>query len=323
MKKNIYILTGLVLIQLALIVTTWKGNIELKGHIPGSRLLNFETAVVDTILIKDSEQEIQLTKKDGKWLLPDSFPADPKKVDALLGKLAELQYSLPVATSAPALRRFKLEENNFERYLQLLEKDKALAELYLGTGAGARQSHVRNGKQEAVFTAAIGSYDLPVSEDNWQDGEILQLDRTSITAVETKGLKLYRTFSGNDNKKLPAWQEDSLADGERINQQALNDTLKKLAVLRFAKVLGTTEMPKYGLSEPALSVNLKYQESKRSYIFGKLHESEDFVLKISDRDEFFQIASSSAEPILKQFNREHLITNRDDPDNSDSTKSQK
>lgn len=135
-----------------------------------------------------------MKKKGDTWLLSSGFPADTKKVEGLLGKLEGLKHGLPVARSDKALSRFKVATNDYSRYLQLQFQAgvHGNVELYMGTGAGARQSHVSNGKQEAVYTATIASYDLPATEDSWQDKDILQLDIAAISAIEVDGFRLYR-----------------------------------------------------------------------------------------------------------------------------------
>jgi hypothetical protein len=315
MKTTIRILALIALVQTALIVTTWMGGSKLQSHTQGSQLLNFKTAELDSLLIKDNTNEVQLHKKDNKWLLADGFPADQKKVGTLLTKLSNLQYSLPVATSAQALSRFKVEKDNFERYLQLQGNNKTLAELYLGTGAGARNSHIRSGEQDSVYSAAIGSYDLPATADSWQDKEILQLDKADVTAIELGDLKLLRQPEADKKEKSSLWQGASLPSGTTVNQQAVNGGLEKLVSLRFSKILGREEQPKYGLSEPVLTIKLLLKDGDRTYNFGKIKDSEDICLKVSDRKEYFQLTSYHGKGILEQFKKDKMLTDANDTEN--------
>ncbi len=324
MKKTIYILATLAVLQTGLIVTNWTGDAELQSHSQGSRLLSFETTAADVLLIKDSENEIRLAKKDGKWLLKDGFPADGKKVDALLDKLAGLQYGLPVATSSQALSRFKVTEDTFERYLQLQGDDgKSLSELYLGTGAGARQSHVRNGEQDAVYSVTLGSYDLPVSLDSWQDKELLQYEKNSVTALEIGEVKLRCEAKENKEEMCPFWQGEALPPGTTINQEAIYEGMTTLAALRFSQVLGREEQPEYNLSQPLLTLKLLFTDGDRTYSFGKIENSEDISLKVSDRDEYFSLASHLAKPILEQFEQVTVSYNNNSSAAGENTDAEK
>lgn len=323
MKKAIYILAVLAVLQTALIVTNWTGDAELQSHSQGSRLLSFETTAVDMLLIKDSENEIRLTKKEDKWLLKDGFPADGKKVDALLDKLAGLQYTLPVATSSQALGRFKVAEDTFERHLQLHGDGKPLVELYLGTGAGARRSHVRNGEQEAVYSVTLGSWDLPVSPDSWQDKELLQFEKSSVIAMEVGEVKLRCEAEADKKEICPLWQGEALPPGTTINQEAIHEGVTKLAALRFSQVLGQEEQPGYNLSQPLLKLKLQFTDGDRTYNFGKIEDSEDISLKVSDRGEYFRMASHLAKPILEQFEKVTLSYNKKDSTAGENTDAEK
>ncbi len=323
MKRTISILAVIAVIQIALTVKTWMGGSELQSHSSGSQLLSFTISEIDTLLIEDSSDSVQLKKKENKWLLADGFPADSKKVEALLTKLSGLKYNLPVATSPKALGRFKVAKDNFERHLQLLSNGKILAELYLGTGAGARQSHVRSGQQESVYNVAMGSYDLPNTPDAWQDKELLRFKVADVTAMEAADLKLQRKPDVDKKEDILLWQDDSLSPDTTVNQQIVNESLDKLASLRFTKILGREEKPEYGFSEPLLTVKLLFKNGSRLYKFAKMKDSEDICLKVSDRDEYFQLASYLAKPILEQITKESLVTGDNASTAQDSTDPEK
>ena len=308
MKRIIGILAVIALIQVALTVKTWMGAPELQSHSRGSQLLSFKTSDIDTLQIQDSKSEVQLKKEENKWILADGFPADVDKINGLLKKLSGLQYNLPVATSPKALARFKVAKDNFERHLQLMSNNKVMAELYLGTGAGARQSHVRSGQQESVYSVAMGSYDLPVTPEGWQDKKILQFKVADVTDMELEDLKLRRKPDAGKKKGTPLWVDNSLPSGSAVNQQVANEGLSKLASLRFTRILGREEKPEYGLSEPLLTVNLIFKDGSRLYTFSKIKDSEDICLKVSDRDEYFQLASYLAKPILEKITKKSLVT---------------
>lgn len=323
MKTTIRILAVIALMQIALILTTWMNGPKLQSHTLGSQLLTFDRAALDSILIKDNEHELLLEKKNGKWLLADGFPADQKKVAALLDKLSSLQYSLPMATSAQALSRFKVAEDNYNRKLQLQSNNKTLAELFLGTGAGARQSHVRNGEQNSVYTVTIGNYDLPATQDSWQDKKILTFDKENVTAIELGDLKLHCKAETGKKGICSLWQGRGLSADTDVNQQVVNEVLEKLASLRFTQVLGRENLPEYGLSQPLLTMKLFLKNGDRVYNFGKLRDSEDICLKVSDRNEYFQLASYSAKPLLEQIKKDTFVTTKAVSSKEETTEAEK
>ncbi|PIE00863.1 MAG: hypothetical protein CSA79_01990 [Thiothrix nivea] len=250
------------------------------------------------MVVQDADGTVTLKKIGDRWQTAAGFPANRSKVDGLLDKLAGLKHGLPVGVSADALTRFKVAENDFERRIQLQQGDNTVVDLYLGSGAGARQSHVRPADAEVVYTAAIGSYDAPAKISEWQDKTVLQLDEKTIQSVELATLKLEKVSKDKDT--APVWQAAELPAGQLLNQAAINEGLQPLWNLRFAEVLGQEAKPEYGLEAPVLTLRLTHEAGEREYQFGQLNDSEDYVLKVSDRDDYFRIAGYIVEPLLKK-----------------------
>jgi len=310
MNKTIRILAVIAVAQLMLTVTTWSGNSALQGQGDKRTLLGFNKTQIDHILIKDNENEVSLTKKDGKWQTANAFPADQNKVDTLLSTLGGLKVGLPVTISSGALKRFKVDNDDYERYVRLQKEGSTVAELYLGTGAGARHTHARDGAQQTIYSVAIGSYDTPSNTEDWQDKNILKLDRKSVKVIELTNLKLQRDNETDKKETATPWKAQTLANNKLVNQQAINDSLGKLLSLRFDKVLGKEIKPEYGLEKPLLELKLVHKDGERHYQFSKLKDGDDYVLKVSDRDEYFKITSLIGKPVIEEISNEKWLMDK-------------
>lgn len=312
MKTMIPILAVLAVLQIGLAVWAFSGKTQLSGQTTSSTLLNFEKAQIDQVNIVGDDKTVELQKKDGKWQTADTFPLEPGKMDVLLDKLASLKFSLPVATSETALKRFKVADDDFERHVTLKKSGDVVAELYLGTGSGVRNSHLRNAQQEAVYTGEIGSYDLPVAEDEWQDKTLLQLSKESISGITLGDLSLSLADDKADppasaaeeatgaSSKPKLWKATSLPEGKKLDQAAINEALSSFGSLRFSKVLGKEAESEYGMDKPELSVSLKHTDGERTYSLAKLKDAEEYVLKVSDRDEYFRLSSGVGKGLVEK-----------------------
>lgn len=298
MKVGIISLAALAAGQGVLALVTHSGGAQVAVESVNGTLTEFIKSSVDQLSIQGAEGAMVLKKVGDSWQTADGFPANNSKVDGLLDKLAGLRHGLPVGVSADALSRFKVAEDDFERRIQLQQGDNTVADLYLGSGAGARQSHVRPADAEAVYTAAIGSYDAPADIGEWQDKTVLQLDEKSVQTVELAELKLEKI--SRDEDTAPVWQAAELPEGKLLNQAAINEGLQPLWNLRFAAVLGQEAKPEYGLETPVLALKLTYADGEREYQFGKPEEGDDFVLKVSDREEYFRIAGYTMKPLVEK-----------------------
>ncbi|MEZ5535595.1 MAG: DUF4340 domain-containing protein [Thiolinea sp.] len=305
MKVAIMLLAALAAVQVVLAVITHSGGTQVAGESVHGMLLEFDKAAVDQLVVQSAGSNIELKKSGDRWQTADGFPANAAKVTGLLDKLAELKYGLPVGVSEDALSRFKVADDDFERHLLLKQGDKVLADLYLGSGAGARQSHVRRAAEQTVYTTALGSYDLAEDAGEWQDKTVLQLDEKSVKTVELGELKLEKI--SKDKETAPVWQAAKLADGKLLNQANINEALQPLWNLRFAEVLGKEAQDSYGLAKPALTLKLTYEQGEREYRFGKMDEGDDYVLKVSDREEYFRVAGYSVKPLVEKNTVENWL----------------
>ena len=323
MKTIITILAVVAVAQVALAVWVFSGKTSLNDQAADSSLLAFEKTQVDQLVITDGDEPVELSKKDGKWLTAGDFPIEEGKVDTMLTKLSDLKFGLPVATSETALSRFKVAEKDFERHIQLKKSGDTVAEIYVGSGAGARKSHVRNGSQNAVYTAAIGSYDIPASLDDWQDKGLLLLNTDDVKKLELAGMTLEKVKADDsDDDKAMEWKATNLDAGKTLDQQALNDAVSPLVSMRFNKVLGKDSKPDYGLEKAELELKLTHDKGERAYRFGKIKNTEDYALKVSDRPEYFQVSSFTAKNIIEKLDKAKWLKDVEPEPKKDETKTE-
>ncbi|MEZ5450753.1 MAG: DUF4340 domain-containing protein, partial [Thiolinea sp.] len=243
MKTAIMILAVVAALQLVAAVALQLDSPQLATSSPQQNLLNFETGQVDSLSIRSSEAAVVL-KRNGSgaqaaWLTQDGFPVDHAKLTQLLETLQGLKSGLAVATTDDAAGRFKVADDEFERHVELQQDGKTLADFYIGSGAGARRSHLRLAGSPAIYSVNVGSYDVPATAADWQDKAVLQLKADSLKTLQLGELQLQRDEAWTATAGLPA--------GRLLNPKAVDEALAPLLSLRFAEVLGKDEQASYGL----------------------------------------------------------------------------
>jgi len=304
MKSIIRILSIAALIQLVLVATVYTGRSDLRATQSGAALLSFTPAEVDSIRIDGPGKQSVTLHKDGSWKTVAGFPADSGKVSQILQHLSDLKHGLAVATAASSLARFKLADDDFERHLVLSKAGKVVAELYLGKGAGAGQSYARGGGDQAVYSVSLGGYELPLDESQWQDKGLLQIASDQVKGLEVADVAL--TKSSNGNKK-EVWRAASIPSGKKLDQQAVEQVLNLLTTLRFDKVLGKQPPADFDVAHPVLTVSVRMSAIKRQYRFAKAKQSDQYLLKVSDRDEYFAVSSYLLKQWQKKMKKEVLF----------------
>ena len=311
MKKGILILTGLLAAQLVLTVAVNLADKDYEAFQAEETVLSFDEKEVDGLRIEDGTDSVSLKKQEGKWLLPDSgdFPADQGSVEQLLGKLATLKKGWPVAKTRGALRRFKVEEGQFERKLVLLSGDEARATLYVGTSPGFRKVYIRASDGDEVFAAEFKIWEAGAKADEWIDKDILALDESDVDRVEMPGVAL----QWEDGKPRVA----DLGETEQTNEKESRSLLGKLTKLRIQSLLGTEAKPEYRQDESALEVKITRKDGEiLNYRFSKSEDASYYILKRSDLDHYFKVAEYTVN-LIKEATREKLVQARSEEASSE------
>ncbi|MCX8004035.1 MAG: DUF4340 domain-containing protein, partial [Burkholderiaceae bacterium] len=272
----------------------WRRD-ALSAARPETPLLAAEVSQIDRVRLegpmagdKRSAPAIELAKRDGQWRLPGYFdaPADAAKVDELLKRVREARRGLPVATSREALARFRVAEDAYERRITLMQGEKTISTVYLGTSSGARKAHARTGTDEAVYAVALAPFEVRLSAGEWLDAHLMKTDtealiEISVTRADGKTSVLRRTERREGEKSIATWTGEGEFAADESRARAL---VEAIANLRVDAVLGTEPQPQWRLDQAALKLTLKDNQGKSaSWVLVKLPDGESHVLKASDR----------------------------------------
>lgn len=327
MKRTIQILAVLFVAQLLLAVALFLPGTPLgRSASAGGPLVEFDPAAIDRITIEGPEDaRVALARRDGAWQVDGDtmFPADARRVEELLDRLAKLQAGDVVATSASAHERFKVADESFERRVTLASGERTVATLYGGTSPALRRLHVRAGGEDEVRIAELAAYDIPVQGKDWRDTSVLAIPEDEIAAIEVADLRIERAprsegdedegKDGDTGGAGPAWIVAGGDTREPVNKEVADKLARALADLRFDDVLGTEAKPEYGLENPLLRLGVERRDGQRvEYLLGKAPEQEEYTLKVSTRPEHFRLAGWRSRSLVEAASRDALLGSGDD-----------
>ncbi len=302
MQKPIVVLGALLTLQLALAVSLNLGRDRHRAFEPEEKLLAVDASEVDGIRIEAGDgARVRLERRDGQWRLPElsGFPADQASVTRLVERLSDLDKGWPVATTASASRRFKVADAAFERKLTLSKGDATLAALFVGTSPGFRKVHVRVPGEDAVHAVEFSAFEANAKAEDWIDKGVLALGADDIQRVDLPGLSLTR----EEGRLVVA----ELQQGEETVDDEATRLLDRIAGLRVRAVLGTEDKPEYRQDQPALRYSIALESGgEQEYVFSQPEEADYYVLKTSQRDEYFKVDTWAVEP-LKEAVRSNLV----------------
>ena len=193
MKKMKSWLCGILILQI--LITTgifWNRQSQPQAN-PQQPLLSFELQRLDKVVFSDSENTVTLIKFGDQWLLPElqKLPVSDSQITGLLGKLQHMKTGWPVATTSASHERFEVEEGKFQRRIQLYQGDILADELFVGTSPGFRKTHIRKLGDDAIYTAELDSYEVPVKNNGWLDKSLLA--STAIDSIKGPDYALRKT----------------------------------------------------------------------------------------------------------------------------------
>lgn len=301
MQRQGQILAILLIVQILLVVILIATEKESGTYRSNEKLLKMPFDSVEKIVIQGAENKsLVLEKQKDGWILPAyfEFPASKEKLDRIFGGLFDLTVGWPVATTESAEKRFKVATDEFERKL-VFTATKAEKTLFLGTSPGFKKIHARVEGNNTIYGIKFSAYQASNKAIDWADQSLLHIPREDINTIEISDLTIRR--------EQGKFVIDGLDDGEQAVDPEIQLLLSQVSSLGFQDVLGKKNDPAYGLDSPLFELVLVDKAGQRLiYRYAKLKDSEDYVLKPSNSDYYFQVAKHSVES-LQGFDRNKLV----------------
>jgi len=304
MKKWIALLGILLLIQIALAVMLNTRQQQYQAFTADQPLLAVDAAGIDGLRLADMKQGVLLKKRDGGWVLPDEdgFPADARAVGKLLDRLTGLKRGWPVATTDSAARRFRLTDDDFERRIELLDGDRVVATLYVGTSPGLRKVHVRVDGDDAIHAVTLNSWEIAVGSDDWIDKDVLGIEPADVTRIELPAVTLVRDGDGMVIEDMPG----------RTDADEARSVLDRLAGLQIRGLVDDETAGRHHGSDKGFIVKLTRKDGTvLEYRFDPAGDEGWYVLKRSDQPRYFRV-DGYVSGYLKDMTRKQLEAKQED-----------
>ncbi|PIE59329.1 MAG: hypothetical protein CSA32_04635 [Desulfobulbus propionicus] len=258
--------------------------------------LDFDPEQVTSMEISDAETTLLLKKEGEKWVMPDSYAAlaDGRNVTAKLRELASVKHGLAVATTADGARRFHVDAENSERHIVLYQGEKVVADFYLGTSAGFRQTHAARAGEQMVVVLGVNSFDFTPEAKEWLDRTLLHVKEETVQRVERTGYSLEK-IQKKDQKK---WQVTVAGTTKPANADEAQKLLDKVAGVTVDDIVEPARASELLQQEPVLDFSLvvRDSEARLKYLF-VVNDEETMAVKRSDMDHVYLVPKYLVEEI--------------------------
>jgi hypothetical protein len=295
MKRPIFILGGLLTVQLVIAAALDMGGPNHAAFKVQEPLLAFDAGKIDRIDIDESAtNSVELAKKNGNWTVASmsDFPANGAVVEAFLRNLAAVKKGLPVATSNEARERFKVTDAVHERRIVLKAGGQAVGEILLGSSPTFRQTHASTGSDGNVYSVTFGIYDATARGADWMNRDYLKTPEDQIASISVGGVTIERK-----DKKLVL---SGLADGDKPVESEIGKLALAASNPSFDSVEGKGEQALAKLREPDAQLIIKRNDGQTlTYSYKKEAQGGGYLFASSAHDFVFKTDEAAAEPIVK------------------------
>lgn len=315
------LLAALILAQIAILCYQLSRSKPLAQESVAQALLAIEPESIEALSIQDAAgQTVRLQKVDQQWQTSDGFLAQQEKVEQLIEKITRLKTNLATAHTDTAAQRFQVAEDAFQRMLKIQTNTSDSVQLYLGSGAGARRSHVRLATEKAIYSLPLAEYELPIQASDWQDLNCLRLATDSVKLIELDGLTLLKiatdkaqTAAINDAASEPKkaavpateWIGKTPTGEIDLRSDAVASAVRHMTQLRIEQA---DQRAINSLNE-RFRLTLQHANGRRDYqLFQNPDEASQYWLQVSDMEGFaLRMSETDAQQILENWALAKLI----------------
>jgi uncharacterized protein DUF4340 len=322
MRRTIPILAAVLALQLLLAGLLGVRSDPLRGSAPDLPLLSGAVTAADHVVLESASApgeppentRIEFSRHGKGWTMDSYFgaPAVASRVDAMLGRLAGLKRGLPIATSAAALQRFRVADQDYARRITLGQAGKTLGSVYLGNSAGVRSVDARSGADRVVYAVDYATYEIPIQPNEWFDGDLLQRRAEDLQAIDIDNgehhpLRLERHAA--QAGKAAGWSASPARPGPALLEAQADALAHSLAGLHVDEVLGVDPKPEWQQTHPLMEWKLTAaDQSSETWTLSKPDGTDQYrVLKSSKHPWYFAISTTAATPLLTASGRDTLF----------------
>ena len=307
MSKLNKILVVILIIQLALTAFVFWPKSTVQAGEP--LFADFAASEVAKLTIRDNEDNVIVLAKNGEnWVLPeaDDFPVQADKVSTLLEKLEGIKGNRLVTQTEASHNRLKVDENDFNRLIEIELADGTQHKLYVGSSGGASATHVRADGQPEVYLADMNTFDVSAQPSGWIDTLYVEIPQENVVAVKLENENGTFEFA----KEGDTWTMLDLAEDEVFNESGLTGMLNNAATVRLTAPLGKAEESAYGFNKPLAVVTLTYEQEDRSQVatieVGAKTEDNSYYLKSSGSPYYVTVSEFIGSSLIDKTRNDFL-----------------
>lgn len=308
MTNQITILSSLLLLQLIIASMLFSTDSHVDSAMTTTSLVDIKDNAVDEIQIIANNDELTLTKHDGRWQLKNhpELPLIQSKVSALTNDLVKSKVTWPVTKTSSSHERFKVANDHFAKKIIFSKNgtkgDEKDSEKYaeqhtvlLGDSPNFKKLYARNEADDNVYSISYSIHQASTDADAWLDKSLLSVDSISQIKHSVINLKKqddkWQLASPDDKTEQTALDTDSI---EELVNQLTRFTVKGIADTSY---------------EPSNQL-VVHDEANNEYIYSFAAKDNNYFVKRNDINQWFSLAKPKFEQLANLSMDNFISTNK-------------
>ncbi|BCX49374.1 conserved hypothetical protein [Haloferula helveola] len=227
-------------------------------------LADFEPSEVASIVIKQGDETVSLSKKDGQWTVAerDNYPANASSINELLRTIDEVEVTQGIEADPEFAPRFGMDpsaEDDAEKGVDLVMGNDAgteLAQLTFGKnlesasdpmspfgGGGSTGRFVRNHSDPSgIYVTSELFPNLSADPSAWLDEDFLKVEKIQTIAVSQPGKVDEVAWKITRDDEEGDFLLEGKKDNEQLDTTALNPLKNLFSYARFEDVVPAAEV---------------------------------------------------------------------------------
>ncbi len=290
MHNSIKFLAALCVMQTALVFIVWFKPQDTQQDAGSLIKVNLEKIAYAKII--DNERAVTLRSGNENWsesvTVDSNYLGDQKKISGFISQILKLKPQWALTQTIEAVKRFELSESNFQRKVELYNKnDELLETLFTGTSPEFGKVHARISKNNYVFAVDLANHELSTDADDWIDKEQLAAKNLPIK------VHINHTEGTEDLRLVQIAESVWEVNGKLADEQKVNYYLSHYENLR---ILGITNPVEEGQGKVG-SINFTDDENEIIFQFYK-SVNDEFSITKSTQNGTYRVAEHRVNQLL-------------------------
>lgn len=301
MNRRNQILAGLLAVQVIVAAIVFVPRLLPSQSAAAPLLGTLQAADVTGLTIQEkSGNRVELTKKNGAWVLPasDDYAASPEKVAAFVEKLIGLKTDPLVTRTTGSHQRLQVAADDYVRQIDLTLADGGVTSLFLGSASGGSATHIRLAGHDEVYLArGLTSFEAGTAAAAWIDPAYLSVPQDKILSATIENAQGKFAFTKDAQHQ---WTLKGLTADQKFNPDSAVTLLARLGSISMVKPLGKTARPEYGLDKPGAIVTAIVSDTASTRVYtlkiGTKDAEGNYPVISSDSTYYVSVAGFNVEP---------------------------